>query len=59
MSHVVIPAGARQRAEPGPRGTERRAIPSLGPGYFAKAKFRDDNCLDRLWEALREQEGGG
>jgi hypothetical protein len=39
---LVIPAGARERAEPGPRGRRGRRL-DLGPGYFADAKFRDDS----------------
>jgi hypothetical protein len=56
MSDVVIPAGARQRVEPGPRGIEHHPIRRLGPGYFAKAKFRDDSCVDHPCDALRETE---
>ena len=42
----VIPAGARQRGEPGPRSNRGNASMALGPGYFADAKFRDDSWLD-------------
>src|SRR5262245_59903564 len=35
-AHRVIPAGARRRVEPGPRGRKYQDRPlDLGPGYFA------------------------
>ena len=43
MTETVIPAGVRQHAEPGSSDSTDRLIATLGPGYFAGAKFRDDN----------------
>ncbi len=39
---AVIPAGARERGEPGPSARMRPQVSALGYGYFADAKFRDD-----------------
>ncbi len=44
-AQFVIPAAARMRGEPGPRGGKGPFSTRLGPGYFADAKFRDDRRI--------------
>src|SRR5262249_13202107 len=52
---VVIPAGARQRGEPGHRAT----FEDLGPGFFADAKFRDDTSAQGVVADVGAFDDGG